>query len=170
MKSKYKTYQKIAVDAVPAKGVQVFVVPLTDPKDGVAAAKSGDVVEVESSLEVTPRTLWSRWRSYMGAQGGTNITPSQHHCTFERSGHVTIPPTSTTRPWYWIYVIWCACLASATPSRRGNRGPRRRRRLSVDSPPRGEVRSTFPLRAMAKIKFAPARAGAFSCARPAAKK
>ena len=31
------------------------MLPLTDPKGGVAAAKSGDVVEVESSLEVTTR-------------------------------------------------------------------------------------------------------------------
>src|SRR5204862_3669755 len=135
------------------------------PKGSVLPAKNGDVVKVESSLEMTTREtaqntlVWvdifvSQDRNAispaseaydMGAQGGTNITPNQHHYTFEPSGHVTIPPTSTTGPWHWIYVIWCGCLASATPSgRRGNQGPRRRRRLSVDSPPRGEVRSTFP--------------------------
>ena len=39
MRSKYKTYQKLNVDAVPAQDVQVFVLPLTDPKGGVLPPK-----------------------------------------------------------------------------------------------------------------------------------
>ena len=67
MKSKYKTYQKLNVDAVPAKGVQICASP-DRPEGRRPAAKSGDVVEVESSLEVPPparpsRTLWSGWTS-----------------------------------------------------------------------------------------------------------
>ena len=64
------------------------------------------MVEVESSLEVTPHEAIQNalvWVDIfvsqdphavspvspdydMGAQGGTNITPNQHHYKFERSG------------------------------------------------------------------------------------
>jgi len=91
---------------VPDQGIQVFVSPLTDPKGLVAPAKSGDMVEVKSSLEVTtqekiqnalvlvdifvsqdPKAVSPASSDYdVGAQGGTNITPNQHHYTFERSG------------------------------------------------------------------------------------
>ena len=109
------TIEKLNIDAVPGEGVQVLRLPVDAAAGDVLIAMASQVFTTKEEqsnaltwcdlfLSQDPAAIAAASEDlYFASQGGTNITPAEHHFLFVLNGAVTVPSTGT---WYAILSVY----------------------------------------------------------------